>query len=379
MAEDGRRRNLGRGLDALLGETRGGSAGDLTPAHGVLTLPIEQVYPGRSQPRTIFAQTEIDELADSIRQLGILQPLIVRPHPTRTGSYEIIAGERRWRAAQQARLHEVPALVRELSDGEALEIALVENLQRENLSPIEEAEAYRRLMDEFSHTQEALAKIVGKSRSHVANMLRLLQLPANAKEMLMDGRLTAGHARALLGASNPVALAETIVKRGLNVRQAEKQARGGKDARPKTGASPSSGSRETPQNEKDTNTKALENEITAILGLRVNIEFEDPGGRVNISYNSLEQLDFLLHRLTLGEHGSPGRHPHPPTQRERDEAGRPGVERRAMPRTVDDAIRQLDEGAGWDETEPFEFDNPSLEDDLDKLIADTKLDDPFKK
>jgi ParB family chromosome partitioning protein len=226
MAEEARRRNLGRGLDALLGESRSGSAGDAGAASGVLTLPIEQVYPGRSQPRTIFAQTEIDELADSIRQLGILQPLIVRPHPTRTGSYEIIAGERRWRAAQQARLHEVPALVRELSDGEALEIALVENLQRENLSPVEEAEAYRRLMDEFSHTQEALAKIVGKSRSHVANMLRLLQLPANAKEMLMDGRLTAGHARALLGASNPSALAEAIVKRGLNVRQAEKQARG---------------------------------------------------------------------------------------------------------------------------------------------------------
>jgi ParB family chromosome partitioning protein len=373
MAEEARRRNLGRGLGALLGETRGGGgSGDLSSA-GVLTLPIEQVYPGRSQPRTIFAQTEIDELADSIRQLGILQPLIVRPHPTRTGSYEIIAGERRWRAAQQARLHEVPALIRELSDGEALEIALVENLQRENLSPIEEAEAYKRLMDEFSHTQEALAKIVGKSRSHVANMLRLLQLPANAKEMLMDGRLTAGHARALLGASNPVALAEAIVKRGLNVRQAEKRARGGKEARPKAGASSSSGSRETPQSAKDSNTKALENEITAILGLRVNIEFEDPGGRVNISYNSLEQLDYLLHRLTLGEHGSPGRHPHPPSQRERDEHA--SAERRAMPRTVDDAIRQLDEGAGWDETEPFEFDNPSLEDDLDKLIADTKIDD----
>jgi hypothetical protein len=177
-----------------------------------------------------------------------------------------------------------------------------------------------------------------------------------------------------LGASNPAALAEAIVKRGLNVRQAEKQARGGKDARPKAGgSSSSSGSRETPQSAKDSNTKALENEITAILGLRVNIEFEDPGGRVNISYNSLEQLDYLLHRLTLGEHGSPGRHPHPPSQRERDEHA--FTERRAMPRSVDDAIRQLDEGAGWDETEPFEFDNPSLEDDLDKLIADTKIDD----
>jgi ParB family chromosome partitioning protein len=371
MAEEGRRRNLGRGLDALLGESRGPSGGDRASGGGVLTLPIEQVYPGRSQPRTIFAQTEIDELADSIRQLGILQPLIVRPHPTRTGSYEIIAGERRWRAAQQARLHEVPALVRELNDEEALEIALVENLQRENLSPIEEAEAYKRLMDEFSHTQEALAKIVGKSRSHVANMLRLLQLPANAKEMLMDGRLTAGHARALLGADNPAALAETIVKRGLNVRQAEKQARGQKPAQSRERAG--SAKREAPA-AKDSNTKALENEISSILGMRVAIEFDDPGGRVSIDYASLEQLDYLLHRLTLGEHGSPMRHPHPPTQRDRDDA-KQFVERRAMPRTVDDAIRQMDEGAGWDETEPFEFDNPSLDEDLDKLIADTKIDE----
>ncbi len=378
MADEGRRRNLGRGLDALLGETRSSvSSGELKAAPGVLTLPIEQVYPGRSQPRTIFAQTEIDELADSIRQLGILQPLIVRPHPTRTGSYEIIAGERRWRAAQVARLHEVPALVRELSDGEALEIAIVENLQRENLSPIEEAEAYRRLMDEFSHTQEALAKIVGKSRSHVANMLRLLQLPANAREMLMDGRLSAGHARALLTAPNPVALAEVIVKRGLNVRQAEKQARAGKDVRGKASGGSSSGPREAAV-PKDSNTKALENDVTAILGLRVAIDFNDPGGRVTIEYGSLEQLDYLLHRLTLGEHGSPMRHPHPPTQSERSAAmERPMVERRAIPRTVEDAIRQLDEGAGagWDETEPFEFDTPSLEDDLDKLIADTKIDE----
>jgi len=377
MADEARRRNLGRGLDALLGETRGGGRSgannaDLgSGAGGVLTLPIEQVYPGRSQPRTVFSQAEIDELADSIRQLGILQPLIVRPHPTRTGSYEIIAGERRWRAAQQARLHEVPALVRELSDGEALEIALVENLQRENLSPIEEAEAYKRLMDEFSHTQEALARIVGKSRSHVANMLRLLQLPANAREMLMDGRLTAGHARALLGATNPSALAETIVKRGLNVRQAEKQARGAKPAQTRDRARG-----ETQPAAKDSNTKVLENEITSILGMRVNIEFDDPGGRVIIDYNSLEQLDYLLHRLTLGEHGSPHRHPHPPARREREDAGsKPSAERNAMPRTVDDAIRQLDEGAGWDETEPFEFDNSSLDDDLDQLIADTKVDE----
>ena len=361
MAEGGARRNLGRGLDALLGESRAGTA-PAAERSGVLTLPIEQIYPGRAQPRTRFSQTEIDELAESIRNLGILQPLIVRPHPTRTGSYEIIAGERRWRASQQARLHEVPALVRDFTDGEALEVALVENLQRENLSPIEEAEGYRRLMDEFSHTQEALGRIVGKSRSHVANMLRLLQLPGGVKEMLMDGRLTAGHARALLGAANPTALAEAIVKRGLNVRQTEKRARGAKPAQHRA--------RETPASEKDANTRALETEITSILGLRVNIEFDDPGGKLSVTYASLEQLDYLLHRLTLGEHGRP--HPHPPTKREREAAAAADA---AMPKSIDEAIRQLDAGAQWDEAEPFEFADDSLEDDLDKLIAE---EDPLK-
>ena len=359
MADEGRRRNLGRGLDALLGEARGGASGasSASDRSGAFNLPIEQIYPGRSQPRTHFSQTEIDELADSIRTLGILQPLIVRPHPTRSGSYEIIAGERRWRAAQQARLHEVPAVVRDFTDGEALEVALVENLQRENLSPIEEAVGYRRLMDEFSHTQEALGRIVGKSRSHVANMLRLLQLPDDVKDMLTDGRLTAGHARALLGADNPSALAAAIVTRGLNVRQTEKRARGTKSTKRKL--------RETTPTDKDSNTKALETEITSILGLRVNIEFEDPGGRVSIAYSTLEQLDYLLHRLTLGEHGRP----HPPTKREREAAS--GL----MPKNIDDAIRQLDEGADWDATEPFAFGKDSVEEDLDNLLADTKFDD----
>ncbi len=357
MAEGGMRRNLGRGLDALLGESRASAPSGSDRTGGVLTLPIEQIYPGRAQPRTHFSQTEIDELAESIRNLGILQPLIVRPHPTRTGSYEIIAGERRWRASQQARLHEVPALVRELTDGEALEVALVENLQRENLSPVEEAEGYRRLMDEFSHTQEALGRIVGKSRSHVANMLRLLHLPSDVKEMLMDGRLTAGHARALLGAANPSALADSIVKRGLNVRQTEKRARGAKGVQQRR-------PRETPAADKDTNTKKLETEISSILGLRVNIEFEDPGGCVTVNYTSLEQLDYLLHRLTLGEHGRP--HPHPPTKRDREAAAADA----AMPKSIDEAIRQLDAGAQWDEAEPFEFADDSLEDDLEKLIAE---------
>jgi len=365
MADEQRRRNLGRGLDALLGESRtptgSGSSGN---GAGVTNLPIGDVYPGRTQPRQHFAQTEIDELAESIQSLGILQPLIVRPHPNRPGAYEIIAGERRWRAAQQVRLHEVPALVRELSDGEALEIALVENLQRENLSAVEEAEGYRRLMDEYSHTQEMLARMLGKSRSHIANTLRLLQLPDDVRAMLNDGRITAGHARALLASDNPRELAAAIVKRGLSVRQAERQARGPRAAAPRR-------SRGVPQEQyKDSNTKALENEIASVIGMRVAIEFDDPGGRLVINYKSLEQLDYVVHRLTLGELGQ--RYPRPESPRKAQSSA-------ALPKNVDEAIQQMDEGATWDETEPFEFDTGSLDDDLEKLISEEIDEPPFKK
>jgi ParB family transcriptional regulator, chromosome partitioning protein len=362
MADEQRRRNLGRGLDALLGESRASAAGGTASGPsggGVMALPIGDVYPGRTQPRQHFAQAEIDELAESIQSLGILQPLIVRPHPNRPGAYEIIAGERRWRAAQQVRLHEVPALVRELSDGEALEIALVENLQRENLSAVEEAEGYRRLMDEYSHTQEALARMLGKSRSHIANTLRLLQLPDEVRAMLNDGRITAGHARALLASDNPRELASAIVKKGLSVRQAERYARGSRDAAPRRARA----NAPEPQ-AKDSNTKALENEIASVIGMRVSIDFEDPGGRLIVSYNSLEQLDYIVHRLTLGELGQ--RYPRPQSPRKAP----PGP----VAKTVDEAIRQMDEGATWDEAEPFEFDSGSLDDDLERLISD-EIDD----
>ena len=345
------RGKLGRGLDALLGESRssamsgGGSAGS-----GVSTLPIEQIYPGRSQPRMHFAQTEIDELAESIRSLGILQPLIVRPHPTRLGCYEIIAGERRWRAAQQARLHEVPALVRELEDGEALEIALVENLQRENLTPLEEAEGFRRLIDEYHHTQEVLGRMLGKSRVYITNTLRLLQLPDPVKEMLRDGRLTAGHARALLSAPDPQELALQIVKKGLSVRQAEKKARGDKA----TTARPRGAGALTTIHPKDADTRALEQQVTAALGLKVDIEFDDPGGRVIINYGTLEQLDDVISRLAMDQYNA-----------------------KAMMASSTRKSRDADR----DIHEPFEFDTAGLDDDLDKLLAEVPLDadDPFIK
>ncbi len=335
------RGKLGRGLDALLGETRSSVASATASGPGVSTLPIEQVYPGRAQPRMHFSQTEIDELAESIRSLGILQPLIVRAHPTRIGCYEIIAGERRWRAAQQARLHEVPALIRELDDGEALEIALVENLQRENLTPLEEAEGFRRLIDEYHHTQDALGRMLGKSRVYITNTLRLLQLPDSVKEMLRDGRLTAGHARTLLSAPDPQELAQQIVKKGLSVRQAEKRARGNRTTTARLRGGASVGGAKP----KDANTRALETQVSSALGLKVDIEFDDPGGQVIIHYGTLEQLDDVLSRLAMDQYGA-----------------------KAM----------MSPGAP---EKPFEFDTRGLDDDLDRLLSEVPLDedDPFKK
>ncbi|MCH7487042.1 MAG: ParB/RepB/Spo0J family partition protein [Proteobacteria bacterium] len=284
MAAEGKRRNLGRGLSALLG----GGAEDyaaLEKPQTMRTVPIDLVRPGRIQPRRRMDMGPIRQLAHSIAEKGILQPLLVRRHAEEAGAFEIVAGERRWRAAQMARLHEIPVVVKELSDSEALEIALVENLQREDLSPLEEAEAYKRLMEEFSHTQEALSKAMGKSRSHVANMLRLLGLPGPVKEMLDRGELTAGHARALLRADDPLALARKVVGRGLNVRQAEKLARGAKPRRPAA---------------KDADTAAIERDLTSLLGLKVEIRHRGEGGTLKLHYTSLEQLDDVLHRLSHG-------------------------------------------------------------------------------
>jgi ParB family transcriptional regulator, chromosome partitioning protein len=296
--EEPRRRGLGRGLSALLGEpssfTQPSAAeGGSELSRALRSLPVETLRPGRFQPRRVFDQAAIEDLVHSVREKGILQPLVVRRHPDEPEFYEIIAGERRWRAAQAAGLHEVPAIVRDLSDREALEVALIENLQRQDLSPLEEAEGYRRLMDDFAHTQEELAKAVGKSRSHVANMMRLLALPQPVKQMLDQGELTAGHARALLTSGDPVGLARQVVAKALNVRQTEKLVQKRPDqakSRPLALA-------------KDADVVALERDLAAALGLKVTIGLRGQGGELTIHYGTLEQLDDVLHRLTNGQQG----------------------------------------------------------------------------
>ncbi|MEX2009638.1 MAG: ParB/RepB/Spo0J family partition protein [Dongiaceae bacterium] len=288
MSEDGARRTLGRGLSALLGaETEDYASLDRVRLSKM--VPTELLHPGRFQPRHNFDDAQLEALADSIRTNGILQPILVRRHPQTPNSFEIVAGERRWRAAQIARLHEVPVIIREIADGEALELALVENVQRQDLSPLEEAEGYRRLIEEFKNTQEDLARRVGKSRSHVANAMRLLGLPDPVKALLEQGRLTAGHARALLSGADPAALAEQVVARGLNVRQTERLVQQRQSA-------PSA---KTPR-EKDADTVALERDLSALLGLRVTIGIQGRGGALTIHYRTLEQLDDVLKRLTQG-------------------------------------------------------------------------------
>jgi ParB family transcriptional regulator, chromosome partitioning protein len=293
MIEDSRRRGLGRGLSALLGEEAGEGAATEAP-RGTRPVPIELLHPGRYQPRRRFDAEGQQALVDSIKAQGILQPLLVRRHPELDGHFEIVAGERRWRAAQAAMLHEVPVLLRELGDREALEIALVENVQRQDLNPLEEAEAYRRLMDEFHHTQEDLAHAIGKSRSHIANLLRLLSLPEAVRELVRDGKVTAGHARSLIGLENAVEVAQKIASSGMTVRQVERLAQAqarGKEKLAKTASL--AGSR-------DADTAILERELTQLLGLKVQIVFNGQGGILSIHYQTLDQLDDVLRRLNTG-------------------------------------------------------------------------------
>jgi ParB family chromosome partitioning protein len=285
VSERVRRRPLGRGLAALFGETE--SDDNVDPA-AQRRVPIELIRPGALQPRHRFAEAELDALAQSIREKGVLQPLLVRPIAEEDAAFELVAGERRWRAAQRVGLHEVPVIVRALADSDALEIALVENLQREDLSPLEEAEAYSRLTSEFGRTQAALAEAVGKSRSHVANTIRLLSLPAAVRVRLDQGELSAGHARALLAAADPVVLADEIVRRGLNVRATERlvQRRA-----------------QQPQERRhirDADTLALERDLGVHLGLRVTLEPKARGGALTLHYASLDQLDRVLHLLRAG-------------------------------------------------------------------------------
>jgi len=282
MSERAARRQLGRGLAALFGEADGAASAD--PAQQRF-VPIEWIRPGTLQPRRRFAEAELEALAQSIREKGILQPLLVRSLTATETDFELIAGERRWRAAQRVGLHQVPIIIRQISDSEALEIALIENLQREDLSPLEEAEAYRRLIDEFGRTQAGLAEALGKSRSHVANTLRLLALPAPVRHRVDAGELSAGHARALLGAADPAALAEEVVRRGLNVRATERL------VQRRAGTPPSE------RRPRDADTAALERELGAVLGLRVTLEAKKRGGTLTLHYASLDQLHRVMSLL----------------------------------------------------------------------------------
>src|ERR1700761_1738953 len=305
MAENPiKKKGLGRGLSHLFGEaeasyrvsTQEAPAQTQAPATaGGSTLPVAFLRPGKFQPRRHFDDTLLDELASSIRQHGLLQPILVRPLAGETDAYEIIAGERRWRAAQRASLHDVPVIVQTLTDTQALEIALVENLQRQDLSALEEAEGYKRLMDEFGHSHAELGDLVGKSRSHVANMLRLLALPDRVKAMVQSGELSAGHARALLTAPEPERLAREVTGRNLSVREPERMANDAKDARqPATKTAPVPPAAKP----KHADLLALERDMTDRLGLRVTIDGRGASGTLSIAYKNMDQLDEVLAKLS---------------------------------------------------------------------------------
>ena len=297
MSESHHRTNLGRGLAALFGE-EGEDYATLDKLRATKDVPIEQLHPNPWQPRRSFDEAAAQELAESVKANGVLQPILVRRHPQRHGEFEIVAGERRWRAAQIARLHEVPVVIRDLSDGQSLEMALVENVQRQDLEALEEAEAYQRLVEEFSHSQEEVARAVGKSRSHIANTLRLLTLPDSVKAMLADHRISPGHARAVLSTGDPEAIARKVVAQGLNVRHTERLAKAERtpeSAGERPPASKTAG--RGPEQAKDPDTKTLERDLSARLGLKVSIDFHGRGGCLSVHYETLEQLDDLLRRL----------------------------------------------------------------------------------
>lgn len=309
-------RGLGKGLSALISENyvqpaaaaKAGKASASAPpaeadkAGGVYTLPVGKLVAGKFQPRSAFNEAALSELSDSIRKNGIMQPIIVRPLPKQAGKYEIVAGERRWRAAKMAALENVPVIIREIPDKQALELALVENIQRQDLTPLEESNGYQRLIEEFEYTQEELAATIGKSRSHIANLLRLLSLPESVKTMLDKGELTMGHARALIGVPNAEELARDIVKKGLNVRQAEQYSRDAQGQEKKSVPRANSPVRTSvqPSGNKDADILALEETLSENLGLKVSINDRGQSGEIVIAYDSLSQLDEILRRLGDG-------------------------------------------------------------------------------
>lgn len=291
MNDDISKNRLGRGLAALIGDIDRPAAAQVAPIPGDRTVPVEFIARNPRNPRRSFADAELEDLAASLRQHGIVQPVVVRPSKEQSGHYEIIAGERRWRAAQRAGLSSIPVIVRDVDDRMALELAIVENVQRSDLNPVEEALGYQQLIDDHAYVQADLAQIIGKSRSHVANTLRLLKLPENIRDMLVDGELSAGHARTLVTAEDPTALAQRIIRDGLSVRQAEAL------AQKSTEQANSTSSKRVVDEEKDADTKALEQLLSDVTGLKVSVNHRDKGGEVRIAYKTLEQLDDLCRRL----------------------------------------------------------------------------------
>ncbi|WP_294227398.1 ParB/RepB/Spo0J family partition protein [uncultured Shimia sp.] len=295
MAEKKKQRGLGRGLSALMADvTEDASRPDTgtTARRADLVVPIERIEPNPDQPRRDFTPEQLDDLANSIREKGVIQPLIVRKKPG--DRYEIVAGERRWRASQMAQLHELPVLVRDYDDTEVLEIAIIENIQRADLNPVEEAMGYRQLMQKFGHTQEKVSGALGKSRSHIANLMRLLTLPDDVQAMLREGQLSAGHARALVTTPNASDLARKVVKDGLSVRQTEKLAK-------KTGSLVEQNRKPRPKTHKDADTVALEGDLSANLGMKVSVDHVSGGenGKIIISYQTLDDLDELCRILSV--------------------------------------------------------------------------------
>ncbi|WP_126975245.1 ParB/RepB/Spo0J family partition protein [Frigidibacter oleivorans] len=285
------RRGLGRGLSALMADVNLTPASETRdqPRRADLRLPVEKLVPNPNQPRRDFAQASLEELAASIREKGVIQPLIVRE--AGDGRFEIVAGERRWRAAQLAQVHDLPVIVRDLDDTEVLEVAIIENIQRADLNPIEEAMAYRQLMERFGHTQEKLAEALSKSRSHIANLLRLLNLPQEVVDHVREGRLTAGHARALIVTDDAADLARQVIAKGLSVRETERLAKGvGEPRAPRD--------RPAPTADKDADTRVLEQDLTATIGMKVQIDHKGEGGTISIAYKSLDDLDEICRVLS---------------------------------------------------------------------------------
>ena len=284
MVTNTTKKGLGRGLSSLMGDTETAQTKN-TNIGQETKIPIANLKPSPSQPRRLFNKNSINELADSIKAKGLVQPLVVRPSPSDANSYEIIAGERRWRAAQIAQLHEVPVVIRNFNDTEALEIAIIENVQRSDLSPIEEAAGYKRLIENHGHTQEDLSGIVGKSRSHIANIIRLLSLPQSIQDMITEGKISSGHARAIMNSAFPEQLAEKIINENLSVREAENLAKDKKGIIKKLKL-------------KDPDTIDLENKISEKLGLTININHKGKkGGSIKIDYKTLDQLEMITQKL----------------------------------------------------------------------------------